>query len=332
MFKQQKKRPSYKNLARKRAAQSFKSKLNIKIPRVFKIGFGLFIAAVFVYLMITLPVFRISDIKTSKTYKISSSQIENELSEFLNRNIFTLSSTMIEEKLNKNVSGIKRVYTTKIFPNGLFVEIVEEYPAVILISQSGANLIDNTMDLLSTLENSPQLKLLDYEVDLLEGRGDFNAEYVRDFKLLQLSEEERKAFKWEELPEEEKRLVLSALENEISGKKSTYEQEIEARISDSSYADLPKVYSYIEDFEMESLKFALDASDQLISINLKVSEMRFISRYTLELVVEDTKRILLSTRRDLPLQLADLNNIIFYNQFSQAKIIDLRSDVYSITN
>lgn len=323
-------------MVRKRKMNIYSEKLhslNLPIKRVPK-SF-LIIPIILILLLVGFSLLSSSSFKVANLYILGDqdgeSSILQDLESIKGRNIFLLRASEISNIIKGKYENVENVYIYKYMPGTVEVEIVQSLPALVFSSLQKTTLVKRDGSSLGDIQVLSELKLLDYEIKILNGEKDLNAQYIKDTFLSDLTVEQRKEFKWEEVKEEEKEQRYNNIKNEINEKISKYRNSVREFLKNSEYANLPFFFSYMpyEDNE-DFFTSALEVSDGLKVRGLVAVDNTFPSEYTLIENLDSGKQILFSTKRSINDQFKDLDSIIFYGRFSSSRIIDLRSEKYSI--
>lgn len=341
LFKKKESRPrssfkKYDSIARQRKKNLYTEKFKsinpgVKFPKKFLIIPAAILLIVGIFVALSSSTFRVKDIYVSGDDSEQAS-IVNDLDSIKGRNIFLLRSSEIFNKLKDKYSNIESVYVYKYMPDRIEVEIVESFPSLVFSSFSKTTLVKRDGSSLGDIKLSSELKLLDYEMRIVKGERDLEAKYLQDKFLSDLADEARKDFKWESVTPEEKESKYNALRDDIMARVNQYSNGVKQALLQTDFKDLPFYFSYVP-YEDSGGFFAdaLEITDGMNYRNLKSVDNTFTSEYTLVQNTDDGKQILFSTQRPISDQFKDLDSIIFYGRYSGAKIIDLRSNKYSIT-
>ncbi len=292
----------------------------------------LFLILAGIYLLNRSDLLSIKKVSISGNLTIPTNDLLAKLDKFKDKKIYTITASTIKKELQDSFKEVKEVFVYKTLPDSVVVEIVEDTPKLIVVNFAGIHLLDTNSIKIGSI-NYTELKLLDSEKSIYDEKGDFNADYVQEKYLSKLSEEERFDVDWAKVSDDDKKAALEELKAEVKSKLDSYLNSASDAISQSAYKDLPIMYQY--DFEGTNFKktdfdFTLNVLEALKNRQLKFIKNIWISKYTLQISLDNNKTILFSIKRELTEQFKDLDSIVFYGQFNQARIVDLRSDTYSI--
>ncbi len=327
----------YNSIARQRRLNILSEKvkgnkfLRIKIPkRIILIPVGVLIIII-VYGLLTSTTFKVQNI-TVEGYKDKESSILEDLDSLKGRSIFLINDSQIESDIKSKYENIDSVFVYKKMPDGLTVEVVQSQPAIVFSTFTDTFLVKRNGDQLGSLKSSPTLKLLDYKVKILEGEKDLNAQYLEDAFLADLSEKERKDFNWKKVKTEDREAKYNELRDKVFAEVSQYKGSVKKYLKKTVYNKLPLIFSYIP-YDGNNVLFnvALEVIDGLKFRSITTIDNTFTTKYTLEERTSKNKLILFSKERSINEQFKDLDSIIFYGRFEISKIIDLRTERYSIT-
>lgn len=341
LFKKKESRPrssfqKYNSMARQRKKSIYSEKLRsinpgIKFPKKLLIILVIIVLILIAVVLLSSSSFRVKEISVSGDSD-EEGLILSDLESLKGRNIFLLRSSEVFNKIKEKYTNIENVYVYKYMPDRIEVEVVESFPTLVFSSFNKTTLVKRDGSSLGDLNNIEELKLLDFELRVLKGERDLNAKYLEDRFLSDLTEEEREDFNWEEVSDQDREQKYNALKDEITTKVNQYRSQVKEFINQTEFKDLPFFFSYApyEDNE-DFFKDALEINDGLNYRGLVTVENTFTSEYTLLQITDQGKQILFSTKRSIIDQFKDLDSIIFYGMYPSARIIDLRSDKYSIT-
>jgi hypothetical protein len=247
---------------------------------------------------------------------------------YLDKNLVSLSKQEVLNEATKSFIELDNVNLIKVYPNTLKVEVVETSPGLVYFDLNSVELISNRGEKVGKID-SPSADLTETESEIAQSGGDPNAEYVKS----RLQGAKEGAFKWDEVTQEERINSLSEIKSEINMKISTYIEKTLENIKNTSFRDLIIVYR--KSFENESLSedmvdFVLSMSEMLRVKGLNISKVSFLNRFDFAYEMEDGKSILFTTRRNIELQIKDLNTVISNNQLGTGSYFDFRSTNFSI--
>lgn len=260
--------------------------------------------------------------------RIPTSEISSFLDRYKNRNLVSVTKWEVYNDLVENFLEVSDINIVKIYPDELMVEIVESQPVAVLYSFSSARLLSIDGEVVGHLDIQP-FDLTEAEEDIVETGGNPDADYVR----VRMQNEAEGAFKWDEVPTEERQATLQRIKDEISVNTSSYINQTYDQIMNSSFNDLPVLYAekFSEvDLDASDLQFCLNIFEFFEKENLGIKRIKVLNIYDYGFELNDNKNVMFTTRRSDSDQLRDFETILLNNQFGTGTIFDLRSVHYSI--
>jgi len=325
----------YSDLAKKRKRSVYSNRLkefapSVKFPKKLLFIPVIVLVGIIAAYLLSSTTFRVKSVYVSGD-KDKESAIEADLESVKGRSIFLVRESDIANSIKSKYENIEDVYVYKFVPDRIEVEVVQSLPALVFSSFTKTTLVKKDGTSLGEVPSISSLKLLDYELKILNGEKDLNAQYIKDAFLSDLSTDDRKTFKFEDVKPEDKEAKFNQIHDSVFQKVYQYRDSIKATLENTDYKNLPFFFSFAtyED-NPQIFNTALEVSDGLKFRNIIATNNLFLSSYTLEEDTDSGKQILFSTKREISEQFLDLDSIIFAGRFSSARIIDLRSTRYSI--
>lgn len=140
----------------KKKRSFFKRKLSVK--NYIKLLSLFLVFIFFVYLFLYSPVFSIQEIEVNRLDYIDSREIKKDFAHLIGGNFFLTDLTDVREDVIKNHVFISRIYTEKLFPSTILVNIVEKVPFIIVNTGSECYLLDKEGYVLSPNHLCSELK------------------------------------------------------------------------------------------------------------------------------------------------------------------------------
>lgn len=148
--------------------------------------------------------------------------------------------------------------------------------------------------------------------------------------------EDQKSNTWNKLPVEQKQEYIANTRNNIFAKVDNYIKETRADLMNNQNMPIGYWEDNFTQYEIgdyllnEDLRFIAKIFDQLLGKNYKIISVQKMSKVSFKTVLDINKEIYWSNKRDLTEQFKDLDVLIFYSVFDQAKVIDLRTENISV--
>jgi len=306
------------------------------------------IGIILLLLILVIVVFFI--VKSNNYFKIVSIEIITEdpdlkmrlnayLEKYKQYTLFTLNPSTISNDLKKNFSQIKEVYIDKSIKGEISIEIVKDIPAYIIANLSATYLVNIDGKIISIIYDSG-INLNSDEKNVLNNTVDPNDDLIKSKYLEKLVDpNDKNKVAWDTVALDDKNKILKDLQNEINNKVEMYIKNLDAKLKkEDYYNNIIILYKntfnkYIlgDNFNHDDLIFISLIRDFLKVRKINYNRLNWISDYTIKIVIDKGPYLLFTNKRILKDQLNDLDTIIFYNKFNSAKLIDLRSVNYSIT-
>lgn len=153
-----------------------KGRANSFIKKILKILKSIAPIILLVYLLFFSPLFVISDLKTNELNYIKSKDIISEFEILYGENFFLTDISSLRGEVIKKHPFIERVYTEKIFPNKILINIREKEPAFVVNKEKGCFLLDRYGFVL--LEEDCNFLKSNYSVKEVFGKDLNNIEFI----------------------------------------------------------------------------------------------------------------------------------------------------------
>lgn len=324
----------YSDVAQQRKKAILKDRLKevrISFPIKTILIAALLIVGVGIFLALRNSAFDIKDVVVIAPKEVVE-DINLVMQDFKGKNIYLVSEEEVFSKIKEKVPEIEKVYLYKELPSTIQIEALAGDPVLILANLDQVNLLDINGQTIGTFGNLQKIELLDFEKDILSGKIDLEAEYIKNKYIENKTDQEKLQIDWPKVPVEEKTAVYNNLKQVAEGKVVTYFNSVQDIYSKSVYNSLPLIESYyISQIDKVDLDLSIALIDSISSRGVRIVKNFLSTKFTLDVYSEDNKLIRLSLQRGLEAQIKELDTIIYYGYFSSAKIIDLRIDTGSIT-
>ncbi len=163
-------------LLRKKKKSLKKERANSFVRKILKIVKILLPLGALVYVLLYSPLFVISELETNDLSYIGSEEIISEFEGLKGKNFFLTDLSYIRGEVIKKYAFIERVYTEKIFPNKILINIREKEPAFVVSNDIGCFLLDS--DGFVLLEGDCNFLKSNYSVKEVFGKDLNNIEFV----------------------------------------------------------------------------------------------------------------------------------------------------------
>lgn len=324
----------YSSIAKERKRAIWRNRLKeIKIQLPLKTIFLLLLilGSLFTILVLRNSAFNIQDVKVIAPKEVIE-EINSIVGEYKGTNIYLVREAEVAAKIKTQVPEIEDIYLYKEFPDKIIIEAVQGNPVLILADLAKVDLLDATGKSIGSFSGIQKAGLSEDELKILQGEKDLESDTIKLKYLEGKSDEEKLLFDWSKVSSEDKNRIYDEIKSAIESKVSSYFAGISDIYSKSIYNSLPLVQSYsVETLDEKDVNLIVSLIDGISSRGINISKNFLSSKFTLDLTVEDNKMIRLSLRRTLENQIKEIDTVIYYGYFSSARIIDLRSETYSIT-
>jgi hypothetical protein len=283
---------------------------------------------------------------------LSDEFFQKEFEGLVNRNIFWVRSSKIQEDLLNSSPYVKEVVVEKQIPDTLIFTVTEREPKFVWVNLAGAYLLDGEGHVLEIASDFENLQLASEEIDLLKGYGNLQevAEQPKEESEDEVLEENEGTTDDAASAEEEAGSETESIEVEETDKsekiKKVEEQqkEMASRVEHfwieqfknmgEKYEIYPVIYSYqVSDLKVRDTLDITIVSGIQAGIELEFFEdiYRYIweSDYRFVIYITPTKKIIFSTRREFETQINDLRIILtkLKQDGVSFKMIDLSSEM-----
>lgn len=321
-------------IRRKRKAKSYSDKINkigLKISTIKKVALSISMLLI-IFLGSTYLLngeqYQIKSIEIFGNKRLGDEVLSESLKNFESKNLVSIDKNQVLFHLKENFVEVEDINIIKIYPDKLRIEIVENEPVVVYFDFDSIDLI-TVGGVLAGSVPTEEIELQEFQKRILADGGDPDADYVRS----RMQSEFEGAFKWDEVPAEERAEVLGVMraETEIEVK-SFLDKTLEGIVS-GNFSDLPIIYRKVfsDDIPLKDLiLFVLDISEELGSQGLKIVKTNQLNSFDIAVELEDNKTLFFSQRRPQQDQLRDLRAVFLSGEFVRGRIFDFRSQNYSI--
>jgi cell division septal protein FtsQ len=281
--------------------------------------------------------FKVKEIEIIADNVDDTSEMSKILDKYKGISVFTINSGQLYDDLKKAFPNVDEVFVHKTLNGKLNVEVVQNLAVYYVINFSGTYILDHNAKVLEVY-NDNKLLINDFEQKILKGEVNAQGDYVREVYLSKItSEEDRLKVKWDQIPQADKDKLFTEIVNDLYARINTAFQKSLDFLKVPKYANLSgyleylsKEYSKGDILDKGKLTFISLVADFLRNKQKVIKSTKWLSEYTLEVTLEESRQILFSLKRDLKDQFRDVETLIFHDQFSKARIIDVRSDNFSV--
>lgn len=318
-------------------ARSFKSKLKLIVGILIAIAV-VAVVGFLIYIAHREEVYVIKDIQISGNVQASKVELLAELQKYQGSSLLLVRSPEIESDLKVKFPYLKAVYTRKILPGTLDVEVVERFPILAYVNLSGVYLIDEDQIVATILVSNEVAQLTSDEKQILAGLGDWNANYVYEHYLSEITDDkERAKVKWDEVDPKTKNRALSSLQKELETRVNSLLNENLNTFAQSQFNELPKVigldsniWRLGDKFDSEKYSLSSAVTKYLQKIGWKINELRWISDFTLDAKLKDGRQVYFTTTRDTEDQLNALEALRTKVDIKGVTEIDVRGTTVAV--
>jgi len=324
----------YSSLAQQRKRTIWRNKFNdirISLPIRSIILVILIIVLTLAFLIFRNSAFNVKEISIIAPKEVLE-QITVLLEDYKDKNIYLIRESEISEKIKKAIPEIEKSYLYKEFPNKILVEAVQGDPVLILASLNEVVLLDNEGADIGSFGGLQIVDLNSDEKSILQGEVNLESDYLKNKYIESKTEQEKLLLDWAKVSAEEKKTFYNQTKVIVEQKVEGYFDGVKEIYSKSIYNALPLVQTYyVQNLDKLDVNLTILLIDAISAREINLTKNFLSTKFTLDLYSEDNKLIKLSLRRPLEQQVREMDTVIYYGYFSAAKIIDLRSDTYSIT-
>ncbi len=268
--------------------------------------------------------FDISEISIQGNSFLTKQFFEDELNHLKGKNIFLTRASGVDEDINELSPFVKDVIVEKKLPNKLNITIRERKPAFVLVTLSGAFLVDEEGVIVDVLKEFKPLEITDEDIDILMGYGNLEEQKSKS----------KKDKKKKVLGKKERKELLAKKKKELESLVKRFWTENTKSLLDE-YEDYSLIYSY----KRRSFTNTEHVEDSIMKNSLEVVRSNFIpgkevikyiweSPFRFVVYLMEGRSIIFSSRRGIEEQLKDLKALILRlkRQGKEFKKIDLGSD------
>jgi hypothetical protein len=294
--------------------------------------------------------FFVRNINITGLQQIQEDLVRSRLEDFEGKSLYEFSVNEVSDQVLATNDLIEKAYVRKVLPDTLEIEVIERVPMLFASNFNQTFLIDTNLEVIEIIETET-VKLNDYELEVFNGFGDKDADYVKERFFLNLDEAEAEELQnifdtndndeegeteedpWNKVDEEEKEKILKDIFDETNAILGAWKESVRQEISATEFSELPVFYFYSErsfneniDFYQQRTSFALNFANYLNEKEIGIRDQVWLTDFTYKVDVIDNKRFLLSIRRDLEEQVSDIEAILWNNQYSNGSVFDLRTE------
>lgn len=337
-----------KRLGRKQALRSTVTQIGGQMPAMPETNIGIrFVWVVPMVVIILLfgfgyflhenSVFVVQKVEIVGNEEISDLQIISTLGQLEGQSLIEISGADLEDRLEQEFPYIRTAYVDKLLPGQVRVTLVERFPEFVYSNLSGAYLIDRDAVVVEVLGVEQQSELTDTERLIVEGLGDFDADYVLTEYISQIEDdEELENLDWSKVPNKEKREVLEQMKQSIQTEVNELRKEKTEFVRRAGFDRLPaafgydaKLYEVGEQFNSKQMTYTQGVTNYLKGENIAFVRLIWLSDFTMEAIVSSQLRILFTSTRDLENQIASLQTLRESININKVRLIDVRSEIVS---
>lgn len=258
--------------------------------------------------------------------------IKSAVEEYKGQNIYLINEQEIFGKIKEKVPEIERIYLYKQLPNTVEIEALQGDPVIIFSNLNNVSLLDVNAREIGVFSGFEKINLTEFEQTLLKDEQNLDSDEIKEKYIEGKTDKEKLTIDWTKVPLEEKTAIYNNLKKSAEDRVVEYFQSIRDLHSKSVYNSLPLIESYyIDSMDSNDVNLSIALIDGIQARGIPLNRNFLSTKFTLDLYSQDNKLIRLSLRRPLESQIKEMDTIIYYGLFGSAKIIDLRSDTYSIT-
>lgn len=333
----QAKKRKQKQLLTKRAEFISPQIKSLPLPKIL-LTFALLVLLIGAFLFLrSTTIFDVKDVEVITDKSESYSIVKEIADKYISKNIIFISSSEIESSIKSKLPSVHTVFVNKTLDGKLKVEIIEDAPVYYEANNSGIYLINQSGGVMEVIEPETKLTFSETELLLRDNKLPADSDQVRIKYLDGYSEEERSKIIWKDVEREEKEAVLNQMKQDLDNKINDFTNKLAEQLKEDRYKNLigsyipnNENYSVGDEVPLERLNFVSIVLDFFKSKNLNSTKVVWDSDYSLEVFLQDNPSVLLSVKRSYSSQFIDLNTLIYYGQFNGARVVDVRSNNYSV--
>ncbi len=285
--------------------------------------------------------YKVESITIVGNSRVAKEDISLVLSKYQDKSMLSFSNDDVKKAVITNIDFIKDVYVRKSLPGSLEVEVVEEFPELVLINLEGAYLIDKESRVVS-IASASKLDLSQAEIELIEGEDTFESDYIKERYLAGIKDqEERKKVDWAKVKIEDKKTIYNQVIMEISSKLDKLINESNEYTKSKLATTLPIIVEYNANLYAigqsihsvnNDLTFTRSLLEAFKEIKIEVSKVVWTSKVIVEVHTKDGKKVIFikSDERTLEDQIRDLKALSFNNRLNSGSVFDLRVTTISV--
>ncbi len=340
------------DITKKRLADARKRRVRTILD---KINIGGFLGSPLFKFLIILPIIVLAvalviNFRNSSNFSIKNINIiiddqskvaiaQGVLDNYKGKNLFTLDRNAMVNDLKAKIPDTSQVFINKTIQGNLTVEIVRDVPTFYAVNLSGSYLLNQNSKVIAVLPNAKPINLTESDKIILNGGTiDPNSDLVRIKYLGKIDDEDaRKAVVWKDVPLDDKKKTVEDLQTDFTNNINSYFNTSQDQLKTTDFYKLvgsfyrsSTVYNIGDSFNHDELNFLAKLFDFFKTKTFPINRVVWTSDFTAQFELESKPVIIFSMKRDLGEQTTDINTLIYYGQFENQKVIDVRSSNYVI--
>lgn len=325
----------YSDLSKQRKFRLLKDKissLNIKVSLKAILALISLILIAVIFFLSRNVAFNIIEVDVIAPDALKERSLEI-VSSFIGENIISLRESTVSEKLKLEIPEVDRILLYKYLPGKISVEVIQTNPSIIEVSLKSIKYLDVNAKVKGELDYTEFPSLTIEEEKILSGDNMLDSKLVIDKYIENKTDEEKLLIDWSTLDVKEKEKALNSVKEGIQSRIDNYFVSVKEILSQTPFFDLPIVEVLDSNLTLDSteIKSIILVRDNLLSRDKSIESIVLKSEYSFEFKTLDKKTLIFSLIREIGDQVSDLDTVIFYGYYNNARIIDLRTETYSIT-
>lgn len=324
-----KSQPKYSTIRRKRKLRKITGVKAPEIPGSKNIFLGVVALAFFALLIflvlriLSADYFRVNTITTVGARTVSEQQIFVDIESLTTEGIFLTSSKAIEKTLQDKYPSFKSVTVSKIWPSRLIINITEKQPALFYLNLNGVYLV-NEDGVISEVIIQDKINFANEQLNIITGAEGIDSVMVYERlqsehldKEKDLEEEDKTEFDIDQVPLDEKFLILNTIREELFDQAKVIIVSYLEGFDVSSYPEMEKVFAFDNELYAEGdmvdpdrLQLTREVLKFLVRENTEVSEVLWEGKFVVNFITESGKTLVFGTNRNISEQLEDYRVII----------------------
>lgn len=288
------------------------------------------------------PRFKVTELEIIGNKSAPAQELAMEILASDQKSIFLLNTQQISNKLLQKYIFFKKVSIRKIWPNKLWVNILEREPKLIYINLNGAYLIDEDARIIQII-SSAKINFSEDNLLIIRGLGNPNSSYVKDrlkTDFLSQTKGSKAKFNFAKIPFSKKLAALEQIKTDLLTKADESLSSHNEKLKDSQYANFPQVYSYdnqnfdlYEEIDKKRLELTVEVENFFRNRKQeRITHITWEGNFLIKFSQKNNKLVYFGTNRETSIQLEDYLLVTQQLRFEHKSYsqIDLSSEKISV--